>query len=271
MSAKRRDEAVLSRLVEEAKRKTGVTWDPSRASVLAGRLRRRCRALGLDGLEDYLQYIQDAARDDVEWLQFLDVVTTHKTSFFRTRSVWEFLHEEIRSGYEARGGVRMWSAASSTGEEAASLAILANALAAERGSGTWSVLASDVSPLTVERARACEHDIASIQVAAAAWPKIPVEESFAEPEDGLRKLKAPLRTKMRFRQHNLLQPAGQIFDIVLMRNVTIYFTPEDKDLAVGHACQALEKGGVLVIGEAESLVNQSYGLEYLAPCIYRKL
>jgi chemotaxis protein methyltransferase CheR len=105
------DAATLRQALDLVRRHTGVTMVPAKQSMLQTRLRQRMRALKLDSYEAYLKRVQE---DESEWQSFIDAVTTHHTSFFRTPRIWRYLREEFMPGWLERhpgGALRVWSAA----------------------------------------------------------------------------------------------------------------------------------------------------------------
>lgn len=247
---------------------TGVSIDESKRSLLRNRLGRRVRALELEGLDEYIELIQSSRKGSEELASFVDVVTTHKTSFFRTPSVWSALEEELRRIGDASRPTRVWSGACSNGQEPYSVALLLEHL---HGSAarTWRVQASDVSPLAVERARTGRYESKDVMAAALARPDWGVTAGFEESGEHCTVRKG-LRERLQFRTHNLLERGQDRFDVVLLRNVIIYFSEEDTHQVIGHAIDALVPGGLLVIGESESIGSREPRVEYEGPCLYRK-
>lgn len=264
------EDAALTSLVEEVYRRTGVEVDASKRGMVSSRLRRRCRELGLADLGEYwdlLRALDDAAE---EVGRFVDAVTTHKTSFFRTRGVWDTLREDVERRALADQPVAFWSAACSTGEEAASIAMLVASIAEEHAGFSWNVEASDVSPLAVARAADMRFSSERVDEAIQHRPEVPVDRFFEPERDGERRLVPSLRRRLLFREHNLFDAPRRGFDVILVRNVIIYFNEADTTRVLGHCIGALRPDGLLVIGESESLTGRDSDLEYLAPCIYRK-
>ncbi|MEM1449345.1 MAG: protein-glutamate O-methyltransferase CheR [Planctomycetota bacterium] len=264
------EDSAIASLVDQVYRRTGVEIDARKYAMVSSRLRRRCRELGLADLQEYwdlLRTLDDAAE---EVGRFVDAVTTHKTSFFRTRGVWDTLREDV--GRRASAGERMafWSAACSTGEEPASIALLAASITEEHSGFSWSVEASDVSPVAVSRASTMRFSSDQIERAIESRPEIGMDRWFEGACEGDRRLAATLRRRVTFREHNLFDAPRRGFDVVLVRNVLIYFNESDTKRVLGNCIGALRPKGLLVIGESESLAGRDSDLEYVAPCIYRK-
>jgi len=259
-------------LRQEVYRLTGVTLADGKLMMLSGRVRRHMNRLGLTECSEYLRQIRQRgeAQD-----HFVDAVTTHKTSLFRTTSVWNRLIEELLPELASQHTtVRLWSGAASRGHEPASLAIACEHVARGPLRMRWSVLATDVSPGMVTATRAACFEQAEIREASLRFPRIDIPGSFerARPSEP-RRLKSGLRGGLCAAQHNLLsQPPSVGFHMIFLRNVIIYFSQRDKVQVIQNARRALVDGGVLVIGESEALLKgEAYGLEYIDHCFYRRV
>lgn len=261
---------LLSEFIQEVHRHTGISMDTGKQTMLTGRLRRRSRALELETFDEYLDYLRSTP-SEVE--HFVDAVTTNKTSMFRTRSVWSYLHntwlpQHLESGHTS---VTAWSAACSSGQEAASLAVTF-AEASKTTPFRWRIVASDVSGEMVEAARTQTFPADRIERDSASAPGFESSRYFGRATaQGTRQLDAALRRNMSFKRHNLLDRAPLTrVDLVVVRNVIIYFSIEDKRRVVSRALDAMTPGGLLIIGESESLVGMRDDLELVDHCIYRR-
>ena len=245
---------------------TGVTMDEGKRSLVRSRVARRLRAHGLSDVQEYVRLLEGPTREEQEIAAFIDTLTTHKTSFFRTRSIWSFLEKEVTERFQRNEDVRIWSCASSSGEEPYSLAML---LQTYCGSRSWEVTASDVSPLMVEKTKTGQFDPTTFPDAEQAPGKVdPI--SFFEPASGLLQASRKLRDRMKFQVHNLLHPMSGSFAIIMLRNVIIYFSDEDRETVIANALRALRPEGLLILGESESLCSNKDKLQFEAPCIYRR-
>jgi chemotaxis protein methyltransferase CheR len=114
----------LARYADLIYAKTGIVMPPQKRTLLSNRLRRRLRATGIAGFDEYLQRLQSLPIEDAEWAAFLQEITTHESYLFRDMNQWDWLRQtylpEIAA--QARAGerpqsLRVWSAACSTGDE----------------------------------------------------------------------------------------------------------------------------------------------------------
>ena len=248
----------------------GIALSDAKRTLLVGRLTRRLRDLGLTS---FLQYYRRIEADADERMRMLDRISTHETHFFREPRHFEFLSAELFPRWRQRAPrgrrVRVWSAASSTGEEPYSLAMtLLDGLPPEEG-WTHEVLATDLSRAVVEQAR------------EGVWP---TEKSAAIPprllkrfmlygvgsQAGRVKVGPELRAVVRFATLNLndaIYPVGGPYDLIFCRNVLIYFDAELRARVIRQLAGHLAPDGHLFVGHAESL----HGLTELGcvcPTIY---
>ncbi|HEY2743620.1 MAG TPA: protein-glutamate O-methyltransferase [Polyangia bacterium] len=251
-------------------REAGIFLSEAKRTLLVGRLSRRLRDLGLTSFREYYERVQD---DADERMRMLDRISTHETHFFREPRHFEFLAGELFPRWRRRAPagrrVRVWSAASSTGEEPYSLAMtLLDALPAADG-WTHEILATDLSRAVVEQAR------------LGVWPS---EKCAAIPRRLLErymlcgvgaqvgKVKAgpELGEIIRFATLNLndaIYPVGGPYDLIFCRNVLIYFDAELRARVVRQLAGHLAADGHLFVGHAESLHGLT-DLGCVSPTIY---
>lgn len=238
---------------------------------LKRRIASRVRALGLHDPQAYLQVLQ---RDSAEVDALMTALTIHVSQFFRNpsmfatleRSILPALIEQVRA--EGRGAVRLWSAGCSSGEEPYSLALVVAALAPTEL--PVQILATDLSPAILEVARAGVFDTQRL----AEVPPAVRSRYFTLTESRFR-LADEVRDRVRFSCHNLLTaPDYPRADLILCRNVLIYFSREEQEKILARFAAALPPGGVLVLGKAEMLLGEARNLfrvESPAERIYRRL
>lgn len=254
-------------------RRTGISMQEGKITLLSNRIRRRLRELEIDSFDEYYRLLA-GGRLAGEIEHFFDAVTTNETHFFRTNAHFEwfagpFLDELVARA--AAGGhprsVRVWSAACSSGEEAYSLAICL-AEARQRLPG-WrcSVLGTDISETMLTRARAARFGPRSLELVSPERR----ERHFA-PGDGDEWVVRPaVAAVCEFRRHNLLDPIREPpFDCVFVRNVLIYFDRESKKKAVRTLVDALLPGGSLVVGPADGIYDLLGDLRRHSTFLYQK-
>ncbi len=238
--------------------KIGVTISPQKTTLLSNRLRRRLRATGLATYDDYYKLLKNAVASDPEWEAFLQEVTTHETYLFRDQIHWDWLRDkfvpEIVAEHKAgkrQAKLRVWSAACSTGDEATTIACcLADRLPAMP---TWQVeiVGTDVGAGAVAQAQ----QGAFSERAMRLVPKAYRQRFFDKGTGGAcASLKADYRKLLKFKPHNLLEPlAEQPFDLVVLKNVLIYFDAASKKRVLTQIKRVLRPGGYLITGAAEGV------------------
>lgn len=247
----------------------GISLADSKKILLIGRLQRRLREHRLTNFSDYYRLVTNRAYA-VELQTMVDLLTTNETYFFRESRHFDFLREEILSRRPLSRGFRIWSAASSSGEEAYSMAmIIAETLPPTT---QWEVFGSDISTQVLAKARAGHYPIERNEgIPEACRRKYCVHGAE---EQGKTFMIAPaLRQRVRFAQVNLTQPIasqGGLFDVIFLRNVMIYFDADTKRKVVANLIPHLQQGGYLIVGHSESLNGITDKLSPLRPTIYRK-
>ncbi|MDD3052199.1 MAG: protein-glutamate O-methyltransferase CheR [Candidatus Cloacimonetes bacterium] len=252
-------------------RLTGITIAKNRKSMVQGRLRKRVQLLASKTYEEYHDYV---CGNTDEKKPFIDLITTNETYFFRTPRIWSYLEDQfLPSWIEANPGkvFRAWSAASSTGEEAYSLGILLQQFKMKYPNFDFQISASDISQRVLD---ICEHGRyqgRSIENFKNSQPLVfnrfmqkNADESFSVHSD--------VKGRVKFFQHNLFNKLAdkKEFDLILIRNVFIYFTSEDQKKVLNLLTPIISKDGTLIIGESETLSGIDDGLMKVENLIYKK-
>jgi chemotaxis protein methyltransferase CheR len=224
--------------------------------ALETRVRARAAALALDD-EAYVARLE---RDGEELLRLVELLRVGETRFFRHQAQLDVLAERVLPGLPQP--VAAWSAGCASGEEAWTLAMLL----AERGL-PFALTATDLSPAALARARRGVYPAARVE---AEVPRPLVQRYFRRISDGELGINDRLRPHVRFLEHNLLAPQQpRELDLVLCRNVLIYFDGAARAEAVAKLVRALKPGGWLLVGYSESLRDVGE-LSGEAHAVYRK-
>lgn len=261
--------SVQRALIEKVRRHTGIAMNERKWTMLKGRLRRRVMALGLPDYRDYLQVL-DASSEEVR--DFIDLVTTNETSFFRTPRIWEYFAQSyLPQWHAAHAGapLRIWSAAASSGEEAWTTAMLCEEFRASEPAFRYAVVGTDISDGILASARSGRYQGRNIEGLRASHPAL--LQKWFRSEGVQATVNDALRTHVSFRQHNLYalpRDLGQ-FDLVLLRNVLIYFDLDGQHAVLSNVRRAMKPDAVLIVGESESLSRVSTGFTFEQPLIYR--
>ncbi|MFB6345893.1 MAG: protein-glutamate O-methyltransferase CheR [bacterium] len=245
----------------------GIYFPEEKLYSLRSKLKRRCRELGLNSIQEYAQHL---AGDPDEIPYFLDTITTNKTYFFREDVHWQFLEKQLHnSGIPGDGEIRVWSAACSSGEEAYSAAMVLDNHGSSR---PFRILATDVSEKIIRVGARGIYPKADLEPLREYNPRL--KSLYFEPHSGRTvRLRKKLRSKVFFRQFNLkfcTNPFERSFDVILLRNVLIYFDQEMIQSVISHCEELLAEDGYLIIGVTENLHNIQHGLIKVQPSIFRK-
>ncbi len=250
--------ATIQKTVYEA---AGIAIADSKRRLLSGRVRQRLKALSLDNFAAYLKLLA-SDRSGVELIALLDVVSTNETSFFRTQSHFDWFEHvylnELADWFKTASGPKkltIWSAASSTGEEPYTLAMILYRNQEKLRGVDIRILGTDISTSVVERARAARYP-------ADAVAKLPADfQKYFEPKDGSMQVIEPVKKLVDFQTHNLMKPAPlSRLDCVFVRNVLIYFDRKSKDTVIQSVIKCLRPGGYLVVGPSEGILEVPDGL-----------
>lgn len=213
-------------------------------------MKRRLDALRIKrGFQNYDSYFQ-ALNKDVELLkEFTDRITINVSEFYRNPKRWETLqHKVLPYLMTDRKKLTIWSAACSTGEEPYSLAILLTKYFPEI---TFEIIATDLDEIVLRKAKQGIYQ----ESALSDLPSELKREFFIE-KHGLFHIDSILKRNITFKQHNLLADHyPRNMDLIVCRNVLIYFTDEAKKQVYRNFANALRKNGILFVGSTEQIFN----------------
>ncbi len=252
-------------------REAGVHLADSKQAMVAGRLMRRLKTLGLRSYHEY--YRRATSGDQRELCHLLDALTTHETRFFREPAHFEFLTQrglpELLGRRRSR--LRAWSAACSTGEEPYTLAmVLASEVPRESGVDL-ELLASDISNRVLEHARRGVYPIErAVDIPPALLKRFMLRGVGGQ--IGKMRVTPELRTLVRFEPFNLNTPdwpPSPPFDLIFCRNVLIYFDGPTRARVVERLLDRLAPDGYLFLGHAESLAGVERQVRCVQPTIYQ--
>lgn len=255
-------------------RQSGIRMDVSKITLVSNRIRRRVRAGDHADFDAYYKYLTSPAGVD-ELEQFLDAITTNETHFFRTISHFNWFRKDFvpelvqRHRQAARpAGLRIWSAACSTGEESYSLAMCLAECSLMLRNWKLSVVGTDISEAVLKEARDATYKARSLELVTP----VQLQRYFEAQDDGARwRVKPPLRDLVEFRRHNLMEPLRlPPFDCIFIRNVLIYFDRDSKKVVIRHLIDALARGGYLVVGPSEGIFDMLAPLQKKSTFLYQK-
>lgn len=240
---------------------TGIVLDQSKAYLVESRLGPMTEELGC---KNYSELYFKAKNDRTILNRIVDAITTNETFFFRDNSPFELLkhklvpdHIDRVNGSGGFGGqsLQIWSAACSTGQEVYSIAIILKELLPDFSKWRIKLFGSDISDAAVAQASYGKYNRTEIE---RGLKSDQITKYFTSANDGWR-IKDEIRVMAMFKKQNLLEPFIGVgkYDIILCRNVAIYFSPENRKLLFNQIANQLNPHGILIIGASESLLGIS--------------
>jgi chemotaxis protein methyltransferase CheR len=249
--------------------KSGITLHDGKRELVAARLQKRMRQLGLSSYTDYLKRLSDD-RSGEELTLLLDAIATNHTSFFREPQHFAFLRDVIvpaLSDQAQARGISAWCAASSSGEEPVTIAVTL----LEAGLERFDLLASDLSTKVLAIARKGVYKMDRVQGMPPALLRKYFQRGLGE-QDGLARVAPEVRQRIQYRALNLIamERLDKVFDFIFCRNVMIYFDKPVQQRVVSMLERHLAPGGHLFISHSESLNGIVHDLKWIAPAVYRQ-
>jgi chemotaxis protein methyltransferase CheR len=264
---------LFKRFCEIAYDRAGIHLKTGKEPLVAARVAKRVRRLGLNSAAEYLDYLEADETGD-ELVQYLDTIVTNFTNFFRERQHFDVALEHFKVGIDkGQRRWRFWSCASSTGEEPYSLAMTLYPAAAHKNLDL-KILATDISVQALKRAAAGayrEKDIESLS--REELRRFFVKQRDAGNGEVQFLVRPELKSWVVYRRLNLSLPPWPMrgpLDVVFCRNVMIYFDNRVRSQLVSSICGLLKPGGYLFTGQSESLASLQHGLKMIRPSIYQK-
>jgi chemotaxis protein methyltransferase CheR len=258
----------------------GINLTEVKKTMLASRLRKRLRALGIESYEEYYNYVSSEKGFENECVYMLDAVSTNKTDFFREPKHFDYLinfalPSLVNSGRWSPGRtINIWSAGCSSGEEPYTIAMTLAGFASRNRAGDFLILASDISTRVLKIARMGIYQ----ETSTSCVPNAIKRRFFLKgkgSQEGLCRVVPEIRNKIQFNRINLNN--GDNFgirtnmDIIFCRNVIIYFDRETQKRLFQKFYRQLNPGGYLFIGHSETLHGISDQFEPVTVATYRKM
>lgn len=236
----------------------GVVLGENKEYLVNSRLNKLMADNGIGSLIELVYQLNQSPPNSRLYTSVVDAMTTNETSWFRDGYPYEFLKEQLLPSAEAEGReLRIWSAASSSGQEPYSISIIIHEFLKNRvGPVSRSqIVATDISQTMLRDAREGLFDKMTLDRGLSAARL----SSYFEPQSSMWQLKNEIRDRVIFREFNLLGSYASLgkFDVIFCRNVLIYFSEETKRDILARIASALKPGGYLVLGGAESMANYS--------------
>lgn len=255
----------FDRIRDYVYRTAGINIGADKSAMVISRLWRRLELVNCADFEAYFAFVS-GPQGAAERSCMLDLLTTNETYFFREPAHFNFLRDSILPSF-SRKKIKVWCAAASTGEEPYSLAMVLQ----DSQGAAWDLLATDISNLVLQHARTGIYGLERLD----ALPEHYLKRFCLRGVDQCSGKMAIAKTSLaniRFEHHNLMQPlpSQELFDVIFLRNVLIYFDQATKQKVIEHILQRLRPGGWLVVGHCEYIQGFKAEMTSVIPSIYRK-
>lgn len=262
---------------DEFHRITAIAYETARLNLHEGkkllvqnRLRKRLRALGLSGFGEYLLYLEE---NPEEIQTMVDLLTTNFTRLFREREHFEFLREEVFPWLNTKGfdRIRLWSAGCSSGEEPYSLAVYLREFLQDVDEKDVLILATDISLRALSKAKEGVYHEEQLRDVPVQW-KLKYFRKCNSNRENCFRVTPELSRLVRFRYLNLADawPMRGPFQVILCRNVMIYFDKQTQQELVLRFHRYLVPGGYFFVGHSESLTRIQNPFRHRRPSVYQK-
>ncbi len=256
--------------------KYGLRIPPEKKTMIESRLIKRLKKLEISSFSEYIKYVFNNNGSE-EYKYFIDLVTTHKTFFFREEYQFEFIKSMLPEYHEKvvnRRPVNIWSAGCSTGEEVFTLGMVLNEYKKENAQFNFKITGTDISRPALEQAASGVFSINEL----ANLPRELLKEYFRMVNvGGVEKLEfknMDVMSKINLGVLNLNSPVYKVkgdFDFIFCRNVIIYFDFETQKKVLKKLIDRLKPGGYLFLGHSETAFGYSLPLKSIRPTIYQKI
>ncbi len=259
----------FSTIASLAREGFGLELGNGKEQLVSSRLGKLMRQQGFTAFRDYYRHLKGDASGEA-MVELIDALTTNHTSFFREQAHFDFLVHRVLAEHTAVP-LRIWSAASSTGEEPYTIALTAREYLGSQSPVLPHILATDISTRVLANARLGMYQTERFQGAPAPWLRKHLlcgEGRWT----GWYKMRPEIRAMVEFQRVNLIEPLPDVgrFAVIFCRNVMIYFSRGTQEQVVNRLTEHLEPGGYLFVGHSEGLTGIQHSLQQVQPAIYRK-
>ncbi len=250
----------------------GIYLSEKKRDLLKTRLGPYLRNSNFRNYHDYRKYLEGLSPEHKEWQGLINLITTNKTDFFREPAHFEYIEDTLIPLWIKAGKkeIHVWSAACSSGEEPYTLAMF---FEKHLPAGmTYKILASDIDTVILSKAQNGVYPVSKLPEIPEEFIKDSIDHGTRE-VSGWFRMKKHLKKNISFKIHNLIGeglPQEQLFDLVLCRNVMIYFPKDVVGSVATKLYQATGSDGYLFIGHSESLQANKTPWFPAAPSIYKK-
>lgn len=257
-------------IVRYVKEQYGIDLEKKRI-LIECRLRKELERYGAGSFTQYFRLMEEDSSGKIEE-EMMHRLTTHYTYFYRESRHFDFVRDTVLPEIEKtwRGAAyQIWCAGCSTGEEPYTLAMVFKNYEAQGGKlPPWLITATDISEEVLEHAREGIYSQKELEKLPVLW-----REKYCIPKAGKSfQMDKSLRSSIQFRRQNLMDPVSQMrqYDLILCRNVMIYFDVEVRKNLIRRLENSLKPGGYLLVGHSELLSREYTLLKSVGTAAYKK-
>ncbi len=255
--------------------RAGINLGDNRQHLVQARIAKIIRKEKFSDFQDYFKFLK-SDKSGREISHLIDAISTNTTYFFREADHFDFLKQTLLEKLEESKGslltVRIWSAASSSGEEPYTIAMIVHKLMKQFPQLSLKMLATDISQEILEKAKSGIYPRERLKNV----PEEYIREYFrkiSSCKDVMFEISPEIKKLVTFANFNLMMPRYPFkygFDYVFCRNVMIYFDRNTQENVVNKIAQHIRPGGYLIVGHSESLNGLKHPLKYIKPTIYMR-
>lgn len=255
----------------------GIKMPAVKRIMLQGRLLKRIRSLNMNSYSEYKKYLFSTDGHKEEIFNFLNVVTTNKTDFFREPVHFDFLSNTVLpnhiNGSQSRDIFKIWSAGCSSGEELYTISMLLNEFKGSNVGFNYSMLGTDISKNVLSKAARGVYPLNKVDIVPLELKRKYFLKS-KDKENPTVKVQSELQRNLNLKFLNFMDSSysniTEKFDVIFCRNVLIYFDRATQEAVINKLSMHLKVGGFFFIGHSESLTGMDVPLEHIKPTIFRK-
>lgn len=250
---------------------SGISLGPDKLQLLQNRINKRLRALKLRSPDEYLRIIEVDVEGH-ELVELLNVISTNVTYFWREEKHFLFLRDMLRSWFrEGKRELRMWCAASSSGEEPYTMAMIAEE--EWGGQGKKRTLATDISIPILQKAAAARYGVDQVARLPAELREKYFVTTYDDEGEAWCSVVPEIREQVVFKRLNLAKfpiPLKGPIDVIFCRNVMIYFDLAVRQQLINEFVRLLNPGGYLILSHSENLLGITHPLVGRGTAVYQK-
>ncbi len=255
----------------------GIKMPIAKKIMLQSRLQKRLRALNMVHFKVYIDYVFSKEGTD-EIVHMMDVVSTNKTDFYRESAHFDFLQNKLLPSYinkysNTRQTIKIWSAGSSSGEEAYTLAMVFRDFLEKYPSIDFSIYATDISTKMLKVGISAIYPEERTEIIPLNIKRKYLLRSKDKSKKMVR-IVPELRNRVKFARLNFMDNSYNVnekFDIVFCRNVLIYFDRETQEQVINKLSRHLKSGGYFFLGHSESITNIEVPLQQVMPTVFTRI